>query len=308
MLETFVSAMADIVTVIPTTILERITEAGPRLTAAERRVADVLAGDVDAIAFATVAEVARKAKASGPTVVRLAVKLGYSGFPELQAEAQADMARRLRPASERIRQRTIRGQRGQRARAEVQLLTQVLAAEQENVQSTFDQLDPVMFKRAVDLLADRRRWVLILAGEGARPAGLVLAAGLEVLRDDIHVATGSDVDLAKRLARFGIGNVVVAMDLRRYERWVVRGAQQAYDNGVEVVAVSDSLVSPLAKVATAAFVVAASSPGPFDSMVGMTALSNALVAAVAHRLRPSATRRIDLVERSWSEAGVLADD
>jgi DNA-binding MurR/RpiR family transcriptional regulator len=98
------------------------------------------------------------------------------------------------------------------------------------------------------------------------------------------------------------------MDLRRYERWVVRGAQQAAANYVKVVALSDSLVSPLAKVAAAAFVVAASSPGPFDSMVGMTALANAFVAAVAQRLRPSATGRIDRVERSWSEAGVLADE
>ena len=98
------------------------------------------------------------------------------------------------------------------------------------------------------------------------------------------------------------------MDLRRYERWVVRGAEQAAANHVDVIAVSDSLVSPLAKVATAAFVVAAGSPGPFDSMVGMTALANALVASVATRLRPTATRRLDQVERSWSDAGVLADE
>jgi DNA-binding MurR/RpiR family transcriptional regulator len=300
--------MGDIVTGIPTTISERISEAGPRLTPAERKVAETIAADLDAIAFATVAEVARKARASGPTVVRLAVKLGYTGFAALQADAQADMARRLRPASERIRQRTLRGQRGQRARAEVELLTRVLAAEQENVQSTFDQLDPGTFKSAVEMLADRRRRVLILSGEAMRPAGLVLAGGLDTLRDDIHLAAGSDVDLARRLARFGFGHLLVVMDLRRYERWVVRGAEQAAENGVDIIAVSDSLVSPLAAVATAAFVVAASSPGPFDSLVGATSLANAFVAGVAQRLRPSATRRLDLVERSWSEAGVLADD
>src|SRR4051812_5782305 len=78
-LVTSVSAMADSVTAIPTTIHGRISEAGPRLTTAERKVADVIAADVDAVAFATVAELARKAHTSGPTVVRLAVKLGFSG-------------------------------------------------------------------------------------------------------------------------------------------------------------------------------------------------------------------------------------
>jgi DNA-binding MurR/RpiR family transcriptional regulator len=257
----------------------------------------VIAADVDAVAFATVAELARKAHTSGPTVVRLAVKLGYSGFAALQAEAQADMAKRLRPASERIRERS----------APLRVLSGVLAAEQENLQWTFQRIDPATFKRAVDLFADRNRRILVLSGEDARPAGLVLAGGLDTLRDGVHLAAGSDVDVARRLAHLGRRDVVVAMDLRRYERWVVRGAEQAAANGVAVVAVSDSLVSPLAKVAAAAFVVAAGSPGPFDSMVAMTALANAIVAAVAQRLRPAATRRLDRVERAWSEAGVLAD-
>src|SRR4051812_18397950 len=212
-LVTFVSTMAISVTAIPTTIHGRIREAGPRLTAAERKVADVIAADVDAVAFATVAELARKAHTSGPTVVRLAVKLGYSGFAALQAEAQADMAKRLRPASERIRERS----------APLRMLSGVLAAEQENLQWTFQRIDPATFKRAVDLFADRNRRILVLSGEDARSAGLVLAGGLDTLRDGVHLAAGSDVDVARRLAHLGRRDVVVAMDLRRYERWVVRG-------------------------------------------------------------------------------------
>src|SRR5207237_1390717 len=73
------------------------------LTPAERRVAAVVADDPEAVAFGTVADVARRAGASGATVVRLAAKLGFDGFVELQAAVREEMARRLRPASERIR-------------------------------------------------------------------------------------------------------------------------------------------------------------------------------------------------------------
>src|SRR5205823_1774482 len=233
-LVTSVSALLGSVTGIPSTIIGRLSGAGPRLTAAERKVADVIAADLDGVAFATVAELARRAGTSGPTVMRLAVKLGYSGFAALQDEAQSDMARRLRPASERIRERRA-----------PDLVTRVAAAEYENVQWTFERIDASAFRRATERLADRNRRVLVLSGEATRPAGLVLASGLETLRDGVHLASGSDVDLARRLAHLGRRDVVVAMDLRRYERWVVRGAEQAAANHVDVIAVSDSLVSPL---------------------------------------------------------------
>src|ERR1043166_2454802 len=75
----------------------------PALTPAERRVAAVVADDPEAVAFGTVADIARRAGVSGASVVRLATKLGFDGFVELQSSARDEMARRLRPASERIR-------------------------------------------------------------------------------------------------------------------------------------------------------------------------------------------------------------
>ena len=75
----------------------------PVLTPAERRVAAVVADDPEAVAFGTVADVARRAGTSGATVVRLATKLGFEGFVELQGAVREELARRLRPASERMR-------------------------------------------------------------------------------------------------------------------------------------------------------------------------------------------------------------
>ena len=114
----------------------------PRLTKAERRVAAVVADDPEAVAFGTVADVARRAGASGATVVRLAAKLGFDGFVDLQGAVRDEMARRLRPASERIR-RPAPGD--------------VLGAAQEveiaNVANTLEGIDPAAFDEAVSLLS-----------------------------------------------------------------------------------------------------------------------------------------------------------
>ena len=45
--------------------------------------------------FDTVAELARRAQVSGPTVVRFATRLGFSGYPEFQRALRGDLARRI---------------------------------------------------------------------------------------------------------------------------------------------------------------------------------------------------------------------
>jgi DNA-binding MurR/RpiR family transcriptional regulator len=108
--------------------------------------------------------------------------------------------------------------------------------------------------------------------------------------------------------------VLVAIDLRRYERWVVehtrRAAQGPGGSGgrrADVIALTDSLLSPLAESATVAFTVQAEGAGPFDSHVGTLALVNALVTGVAGRLRRSAAPRLSAVEAAWGRSEALLD-
>src|SRR3974390_968817 len=86
-------------------VVDRIMAQSTRLTSTERKIAEVLAGEPQTIAFGTVAQVAQRAGTSGPSVGRLAVKLGYEGFVGLQADVQSELARQLGPARDRIRQR-----------------------------------------------------------------------------------------------------------------------------------------------------------------------------------------------------------
>jgi DNA-binding MurR/RpiR family transcriptional regulator len=277
-------------------VADRIEGGQARLTPAERRVADVVLRRPQSVAFGTVAEVATAAGASGATVVRLAGKLGYDGFTGMQSDVQEELRRRLRPATERIRQAP-----------PSDLLGRALAAELQNVESTFEAVDRRAFEAAVRVLADRRRQVRVLAGDASRAVGAVLADNLSLLRDGVATLEGADVQVARALAVLGAGDVVVAVDHRRYERWVVTTAARAAERGVDVVALTDSPLSPLAELARHTFVVAAAGVGPFDSHVGTLALTNALVAGVAARLRESATRRLDAVEEAWRAADVLVD-
>ena len=276
----------------------------PRLTPAERRVAAVVADDPEAVAFGTVADIARRAGASGATVVRLATKLGFDGFVELQASVRDEMARRLRPASERIRRP-----------APGDVLGTALAVEMANVEATLEGVEGTGFERAVELLsgpASGRRGrgsgrVLVLSGDASSGVASLFAGELAMLRPAVSLVDGSEVRVARLMADVGPSDVVVVVDLARYDRAVLDAAGRAAERGATLVTLTDSALSPLAAAAAVSFTAAVTGAGPFDSHVGLLALANALLAGVAARLRRSATDRLDEVESAWRAADALTD-
>jgi len=264
------------------------------LTPAERRVAEVVLAHPQLVAFGTVAQVAALAHTSGATVVRLAAKLGLDGFTRLQSQVQTELASRLRPATEKIREHPPGDQ-----------LARAVTTELDNLHATLDGLDRADYGEAVQRLASAKARIFVLPGDASRGVGIQFGDELTMLRDGVTLLGGTEVGLARELSRIREGDVVVVIDLRRYERWVISATGRAKASGAWVLALSDSALSPLADLADRTFVVHAAGAGPFDSHVGTLALANALVAGVAGALRASATTRLDRIEAAWVAADAL---
>jgi DNA-binding MurR/RpiR family transcriptional regulator len=275
-------------------VVERIMAQAERLTSTERKIAEVLAREPQVIAFGTVAQVAQRAGTSGPSVVRLAVKLGYDGFVGLQADVQSELARQLGPARDRIRQRL-----------PTDFLARVQAAEEDNVLQTLHGISTSALERSIARLADRHRRVWVLPAEMTTPIGLVLASQLSQLREGVTLLQGSEVAVSRALAGLEPMDTLISIDIRRYERSVVGLTKWAADQGAAVIAVTDSPLSPLGASASDTFFISARGVGPFDSVTGGIALANVLIAGVAARLRQSARSRLDTTEAAWSTLGAL---
>ncbi len=278
------------------TVADLVTDAAARLTPAERRVAESVIDDPKLVAFGTVAGLAARSSTSGPTVLRFAGRLGFDGFVDLQAFVREQIADQLRPATERIRERP-----------PSDVVARTLAADLDNVRTTLEGVDAESFAATVRVLADRQRRVYVLAGEDSRGVGVVLATQLDLLRDRVTLIGGSPVRVSREIAGIAPGDVVVAVDHRRYERWLVDATRRSVGAGAVLVAISDSALSPLAEDAARAFVVGVRGAGPFDSHTGSFALVHALVAGVAAKLRSRAVGRLDSVEAAWLEGGDLVD-
>lgn len=289
--------MTPLATVDSVTVAQRLQASGTALTKTERRIADVLLTSPEVVAFGTVVEVAAAAEAGTATVVRLATKLGYDGFVGLQSDVQTELSTQLRPAAERIRG----------LGATEDLVGRHTVAEEHNVAGTLGGLDSDDLSAVVRLLADERRAVRMLSGSASRGVAMQFVHDLLHLRPDVELVRGNQVDVLAALALAPVHTTVLAVDLRRYDRWLLEALAAARGHGCVTVAVSDSVISPLAADATHCFVVEAASAGPFDSHVGTLALFNLLVAEVAVSRRSKATERLDRLERTWSDHGALGD-
>ena len=288
-------------TFVPTTLRdveveERIGKAGASLTPAERRVAEVVLAQPQLVAFGTVADLAEAASSGAATVVRLASKLGFDGFTGLQASVQHALANQLRPAAERIREP-----------AATDVIGRHQQLEMENVVTTLGALSAEAMADVVDHLADVSARVLVLSGDASLGVARQLVGDLCSLRDGVTVVDGNDVAVRRAVALARQGDVLMVLDLRRYDRWVIDAAKAARQNGVWIVAVTDSLLSHLASLAERTLTVAAAGGGPFDSHVGTLALANVLVAGVADRLRVHAADRLDRTEAAWRAGSSLVE-
>ncbi len=274
-------------------VAERIRERGADLTTAERRIAEVVLDAPQSIGFGTVADLARAAQVGAASVVRLATKLGFDGYSELQQAIQAELMQQLRPAVERIQSADL-GSRSDHA-----------AAELANVQTTLASVDDTSLGVLVDRLVDVMRPVRVVSSDASEGIARQFVSQLHQLRAGVALVSGSDVEVRRELAVLGDDATLVVIDLRRYEQWVLDAHQIAARRGIWSAGITDSMLSPVATAADVTFVVGAASTGPFDSYVGALALLNLVAIDVAAQLKDSATERLAAIEAAWTMNGSL---
>ena len=275
---------------------DRLADASGSLSAAERRVAEVVVADRELVAFGTVARIAERAGTSGATVVRFADRLGYSGFRGLQESVRADLSHRLLPAAARIRRPVSDDLVGGLGRS--------VAA---SLERTLRHLDPAEVDRAVRLLAGRRRRVFVMGGDAGSGVAHQVSVHLSMLREGVEELVGGAVEVGRTIARSGPDDVLVVIDLPRYDRAVLDVVAWARGRGLRRIAVTDSSLSPVAAGADVVLTVQSHDVGPFDSYVSALAVGEVLVAGVAVRMGRSAVDRLDALESVWVDTDALSD-
>lgn len=255
------------------TVAERMRAGFETLTRAERQLANAMLANYPLLGLDSITAVAAASGVSTPTVVRMARKLGFAGFPEMQAALRDEL------------EATISGpiakhDRWARDAPDTHILNRFADQAEENLRQTLRQLPPATFDAVAQLLSDRSRAVHIVGGRITRTLADYLFTHMQMIRGGVTLISASANSWPHYLLDMRPGDVLVAFDVRRYQQEMLRLAEMARDRGAVLVLFTDQWGSPVARHAAHAFHARIEAPSAWDSSVVTLFIVEALIAAM----------------------------
>ncbi|MBL8699394.1 MAG: MurR/RpiR family transcriptional regulator [Alphaproteobacteria bacterium] len=279
-------------------ISERLRDVLPSLGAHATTAAKHLLAHPQDAALRSMRELAQRLAIPPATLVRLAQRIGLSGFDDLRrsyADAirdrgvvNADQAARIVSAA--------------RSKGVLGFAARFVAEEQALLQRTAGSLSTDVLEQAAAALAAAGR-VYVLGRRTLYPVAWSMAYSMRKARAGVILADTGGIQPGTELDEAGRGDVVVVFSFGRYSRITYEHAKAAADRGGVIIAVTDSPRAPVARIARHVLITDTKAQAFPDSIIGATVLANLLVALVVARLGRKALTRIQENDRQIASSG-----
>lgn len=235
------------------------------------------------VAIRSVNAIAERCGIHASNFVRFAQALGYSGFKDLQELFQKRLSTAAPGFEARVK--ALEGELGQREdRSEFGFLRDLVVRDVASLQALLTDTAPEALVRAAELL-ERAETVYLLGQLRSAPVVDLLRYVLTMLGKRCLLLDPSG-GLATQMARtIGKSDVLVAVSFRFYATEVVNVVENVAAEGVPIVAITDSTLSPLAKGADVLFAVPEHEYSFSRSLAAPMCLAQAITVALAARLQ-----------------------
>ncbi|HYB20866.1 MAG TPA: MurR/RpiR family transcriptional regulator [Thermodesulfobacteriota bacterium] len=272
-------------------LLRKLKAHGNSLPQSQRKLLEYFLAHEEESVFLKIADLARRAKVSQATVSRLSQTLGFRGFPGFQKELQRLFRNKLTTTS-RL-QNVVK-----KVNAGNDVLTKVLQADMENISQTLKQTSLAEFRKFVECLATAER-VVIVGLRSAHSLALFLGVALEFLQRNVWVLQPGIGDMWDRLLGMKKGDVVLGISFPRYTQQTIEVLRFAQDRGLKTLAITDTLISPLAQYAHHVLTACCKMDSFIESFTAPLSLINALATALAVRDQKTTLASLQEMETIW---------
>lgn len=274
------------------TIAEKLREQSTRFTRAERQLVDIILKNYPVSGLGSITSLADTAGVSTPTVGRLVQKLGFTGFPDFQANLRAEL-------DEKISGPIAKRERWVNNAPEGHILNRFTEAVIENISHSLGDINPQTFDDACTLLSDSDQKLFVVGGRITRTLADYFFLHMQVIRKGVtHISSSSNA-WAHYLLDINEGDVVVIFDIRRYENSTLRLAEMAKERGAKVVLFTDQWGSPISVNADYCFNSQIVVPSAWDSNVTVMLLAEIFIAEVQERHWDTTKSRMEELENMF---------
>ena len=281
-------------------VLQTIRAGMDSFSKGQKRIAAFILDNYDRAAFMTAAKLGETASVSESTVVRFAAQLGYDGYPDMQKALQ-----------ELIRGRLTSIQRIQVSRDQMtgsDILGSVMQRDMNRIHDVIERLDREEFERVVDKLLHAKHIYILGVRSSSFLAGYLNFYLHLIFKNVTLVQSSAAGEIYEQLVHIGPGDVLVSISFPRYSKMAIHAVEFACQRGGDVVAVTDSPMSPMYKMASASLLASSDMISFVDSMAAPLSLLNALILAVGQQRRDDLSATLAEMEQVWSKYSIFGKE
>lgn len=274
-------------------LLDRINNAYGTLSKGQKLIADYIVSNYDKAAYMTAAKLGETVGISESTVVRFATEIGYDGYPELQ-KAMQEMIRDKLTSVQRI------GVASNRI-GSTDVLSSVLNQDIKLIKRTLEETSSESFNKAVKSIVNARI-IYIFAVKSSFALARFLGYYLELIFGNVKIIeTTSKTQMYEQLFRIDKQDVLIGISFPRYSSSTMEAMQFASERGANVIAITDSMTSPVTGISDCVLLARSGMASVVDSLVAPLSLINALIVATVAERREEVTQTFKQLESIWDQ-------
>lgn len=273
-------------------ILTRIRERYNKMSKGHKVIANYIMEHYDQAVFMTAAKLGESIGISESTVVRFATGIGYEGYPEFQ-EALAGWVKNKLNSVQKIGAKYANS-------SQSEILTEVLTADMDKINDTIENLDPIAFETAVDIILEAKE-IYIVGIRNSQPLADFLQFYLNMIRRDVHlIASSNSSEIFEQMLRVDERDAVIGISFPRYSMRTLKAMEFANDRNAKVISITDSVHSPMCLYSSCNLLARSDMVSIVDSLVAPLSLINALVVALCLKRPDDIKKNLEELQRVWN--------
>ena len=271
------------------TVAQRIHDGFDALTRAERQLANIILENYPVSGLGSITALAEHAEVSTPTVARMARKLGFGGFPEMQGQLRHEL-------EATISDPLTKHDKWAEDAPDTHILNRFADNVIDNLRNTLKHLNAAEFDKIVALLSDTEHTVAVVGGRLSHTLASYFFTHMQMMRDGVTLIERNSSSWPHYLLSLKEGDVLVMFDMRRYEQDLLRFAEMAQARGVRIILFTDQWGSPAGKVATHQIHSRIEVPSTWDSSVVTMFILESIISAVQSQSWETSKDRMEELE------------
>lgn len=280
-------------------IIDYIKQSDSKFSKSQKKLAEYITAHYDTAAFMTAAKLGKVVNVSESTVVRFASELGYNGYPEFQLALRELIKTRLTTVQ---KLEIISSKIGSK-----DVLREVINSDIDKLKRTIDTISGESFENAVNMIANAGT-VYIMGSRTCSSIASFLGVYLNIILDDVRIVTANSAgDVFEQMYRINENDVLIAISYPRYSLKTFNAVKFAAERKANIIAVTDSEISPIVKYASCSLVASCDMSNFVDSLVAPLSLINALIVALVIKNKDKAVNTFESLEDIWKNYHVYGD-